>query len=109
MSYKLIIRHIQNILNQCGDPVNLTPTGLQTMSEPGQMSIEIKRTLIMRQNKCCAIQPPVPVCRDNPEDRYWINRIRISQRLADAYTKNPLTDEQMKDIICEKPKLFGCY
>lgn len=110
MSYKLVIRHIQNILNQCGDSVNLIPTGQQVESDTGQVSIEVKSTLIMRQNKYCAIPPPSPFYSHDPEDKYSINRIRISQRLAENYSKNfPLTDEEMKSIICEKTDLFGFY
>lgn len=110
MSYTLVIRHIQKILNKCGDPVILSQTGQQTMSENGQMSIEIKRVLIMKQNLCCAIPPPSPTCNENPQDKYWINRIRISPSFADDYSKNfPLTDEEMQSIICTKPFLFGCY
>lgn len=110
MSYILVIRHVQRILNQCGDPVVLSTTGFQTMSESGQMSIELKRVLILKQNNCCTIQPPMPLCNDNPEDHYWINRIRISPRLADDYSKNyPLTDDEMQNIIRTKTFLFGCY
>lgn len=110
MSYTLVIKHIQAILNQCGDPVNLIQTGQQTVGDTGNMSIEINTTLIMRQNKYCTIPPPSPFYSHDPKDKYSINRIRISQRLAEDYSKNfPLTDEEMKSIICEKTDLFGFY
>jgi len=110
MSYTQVIKHIQKILNQCGDSVILTPTGNQTLSESGQMTIEINKVLIMRQNDCCIIPPPSPTCDNNPNDKYWINRIRISTSLADDYSKNyPLTDEEIRNTICEKAFLFGCY
>ena len=110
MSYAQVIRQIQKIMNNCGDPVILTMTGEQIMSESGQMSIEIERVLIKRQNNCCVIPPPNPTCNDNPDDKYWVNRIRISPSLADDYSKNyPLSDEDMKDLICTKTFLFGCY
>ena len=79
MSYIQVINHIQKVLNQCGDSVILSPTGLQILSETGQMSIEIRRVSIMQQNNCCVIPPPSPSCNDNPENKYWVNRIRISQ------------------------------
>ncbi len=105
MSYIQVIRYIQKTLNDCGDPVIFTPTGQQTMSETGQMSIEIKR-----QNDCCEIPPPSPICNDNPDDKYLVNRIPISSSLADDYSKNfPLTDDEMRNIICTKTFLFGCY
>ena len=109
MSYSQVIRHVQKILNECGDPVILNPTG-QQMSESGQMSIEIRKVLILRKNNCCELPQPSPICSDNPEDKYWINRIRISPSLADDYSKNyPLTDEEMRNVICTKTFLFGCY
>ncbi|BFO68081.1 hypothetical protein [Chryseobacterium sp. KCF3-3] len=110
MSYTLVIEHIQKILNQCNDPVNLIPTGRQTMSETGDMSIEIEKALIMKQNMCCSILPPSSICSDNPEDKYLINRIRISKRLANDYSQGFfLTDKQMKDVISEKTLLFDYY
>lgn len=110
MGYTLVIKHIQTILNQCGDTVNLKQTGQQTVGDTGDMSVEVNRTFIMRQNKCCAVPRPSPFYSHDPEDKYSINRIRISPRLAENYSKNfPLTDEEMKSIICEKTDLFGFY
>lgn len=110
MSYIQVIRHIQRVLNQCGDSVILMPTGMQTFSDPGIMSIEINRVTILRQNNCFAVQPPIPSSGNNPVNGYWVNRIRISQSLADDYSKNfPLTDEELKNLICTRPNLFGYY
>jgi len=109
MSYTQVIRHIQNILNQCGDPVNLRPTGQQVMGDSLHMVIEISRVLIKKQNKCCSIPPPSPACNENPDDSYWINRIRISPSMADDYSKgSPYKDEEIKDLIANKTFLFGC-
>lgn len=110
MSYSKVIKHIEKILNQCGDPVRLIPTGQKTMSETGNMSIEINKAQIQRQNKCFQIPSPSPNCNSNPEDTYWINRIRISPSTADDYSKNyPFTDEEIQDIISTKTTLFGYY
>ncbi len=110
MNYTLVIKHIQTILNQCGDPVNLIQTGQKTICDTGDMSIEINRACIMRQNKYYAVPPPSPFYSHDPKDKYSIKRIRISQRLAEDYSKNlPLTDDEMKSIICEKTDLFSFY
>ncbi len=110
MSYAAVIRHIQTVLNKCGDPVLLTMTGNQAPHDSGQMSIEIQRTYILRQNDCCTIPQPTPMCSDNPPNQYCVNRIRISPSLADDYSKGfPMTDEEMRNTICNKTFLFGCY
>jgi hypothetical protein len=109
MSYRLVINHIQRILNECGDPVILATTGVQIPMELGT-SIELRKTAILVQNNCCQMPPPTPQCEDNPEDKYSINRIRISPSLADDYSKNhPYTDDRMKQFICSNQSLFGCY
>mgnify|MGYP007082192085 CR=1 FL=1 len=110
MSYTAVIGHIQEVLNKCGDPVVFITTGNQAPHDSGQMSIEIHRAYILRQNQCCTIPQPTPMCSDNPPDKYCVNRIRISQSLADDYSKGyPMTDEEIKNTICTKTFLFGCY
>lgn len=110
MSYSAVISHIQMVLNNCGDPVILTPTGNQTMDDKGNMSIEIRRAYVLRQNKCCVIPRPIPTCSENPQYKWCINRIRISTSLADDYSKNcQLSDDEIRNIICSKIFLFGCY
>lgn len=110
MSYHLVIRHIQKVLNQCGDPVVLIPTGPMVMQENGKMSIEIRRAAILRKNNCCTMAPPYPMCNDNPEDKYWVNRIRISPSMADDYSKGyPYNDDELRNFICGNELLFGCY
>ena len=110
MSYALIIRHIQRIFNQCGDPVILMPTGQKILAENGQLLIEIRKVLIMRKNNCCTIPSPTPCSSDNPPDKYWINRIRVSVSLADDYSKGfPFTDDEIRNTISTKTFLFACY
>jgi hypothetical protein len=110
MSFVQVISHIQNILNHCGDPIILNPTGVISSIENGNISIEINKVLIMRKNKCFEIPTPSTLCNENPDDKYWINRIRISQSLADDYSKNvPMTDDKMEKVIRTKTFLFACY
>ena len=110
MSYSLVINHIQSVLNACGDSIQIIPLGQPVPHESGHMSIEIQKTYILRQNRCCAIPPPSPMCTDNPIDKYCINRIRISNSMADDYSKSSRwTDAQIRDLICSKTFLFGCY
>ena len=33
------------------------------------------------------VSAPIPSCNNNPDGKYWINRIRISKSLADDYSK----------------------
>lgn len=110
MSYTAVINHIQRVLNNCGDPVILIQTGIQTPHDSGQTSIEVHRVTILRQNNCCTIPTPTPSSKDNPANSYWINRIRISPSLADDYSKNdPFSDNEMQNMICTKLFLFGCF
>ena len=110
MSYQMVISHIQRILNKCGDPVVLIPTGNQLLHESGRMVIEIRRVTILRKNNCCTMPPPMPICADNPPDEYWINRIRISPSMADDYSKGfPYQDEELRNLICSHDFLFGCF
>lgn len=110
MSIMLVIDHIQHILNECGDPVILTPIGQPMQGQNGNWVIELEKTFVLRRNKCCELPPTNPMCKDNPEDSYCINRIRISNTYADDYSKQfPLTNEQMRSHICIKQDLFGCY
>ena len=110
MSYTQVITHLQSIMNQCGDPVVFRPTGQKVIAEPGQITIEINKVVIRKQNNCYLVLPPTPRCNDNPEDGYWVNRIRISLSLIDDYSKNfPLTDDELRGIISKKATLFGCY
>ncbi len=110
MSYIDVIRHIQRILNNCGDPVILSPTGQSAMHDSGHISIEIKTVGILRQNNCCNLPIPSPLSVENPPNKFLINRIRISQSLADDYSKNfPYTDSEMQNLICSKQFLFGYY
>jgi hypothetical protein len=110
MNYTAVINHIQRILNNCGDPVILTPTGKHAPHDSGQISIEIRKVAILQQNNCCTIPPPSPSCADNPVDKYWINHVRISPSLMNDYSKNDSwTDDEIKKLICKKEFLFGCF
>lgn len=111
MSHNLVISHIQKVLNNCGDDVRLVSTGAITNSEmPGNLSIEIRPVRIKKHNDNFPVPPPQPMCQDDDEDTYAINRIRISTSMIDDYSKNwPYTDEDIIGVISGKTFLFGCY
>ena len=111
MSYSSVISHIQKVLNDCGDNVVLTPKGEPAPSQvSGQFTIEIRKVAILRQNKCCTLPTPTQLCSDNPADKYWINRIRISKSLADDYSiNNRFSDDEMRNHICKTEFLFACF
>jgi len=110
MSYLAVLNHIERIINQCGDNISIIPNGNQILNENAEMSIKINPIEILRQNKYFVIPPPTPICNDNPNDKYWINMVRIPINLADDYSKNfPLSDEEMKKFISGKINLFACY
>lgn len=103
------IRHLQNNLNECGDPVIFSPTGKQSPEPTGYISIEIEKVSILIKNSCCTIPPPNPMCTENPKGKYNINRIRVSISLLDSYSKGfPFSDEAIKNMICSMEFLFGC-
>lgn len=109
MSSSRIIRHIQGVLNQCGDPVFLQPTGNETLADPGRMSIEINMVMLKKQNNCFTVPVPNPSSSQNTEDGFWINRVRLSTSMIDDYSKNfPFTDEDIKSLISKSTILFGC-
>jgi len=110
MSYTQVIRHVQRILNQCGDPVILSLTGDQVMGDPSQMTLGIDRVFIKKQNNNFTIPAPSLTCTENPDGGFWINRIRISPSLADDYSKNyPLKDDELMNLIAKKETLFACF
>lgn len=110
MSYIRVIRHIETILNQCGDSIVFIPTGSQTIGSGNRMSIEIEDILIKRQNRCGIVSQPSPLSNNNPPDKYLINRIRITPSLADDYSKGfPFTDDEVRKLISDNDFLFGYY
>lgn len=111
MSYK-VIKHIEKILNLSGDKVNLIPTGniVQSSIKTGYLSIEIEQTNILKENKIFKLGIPNPLSNDNLDEKFCINRIRLSLSIIDDYSKNhPYSDEEMKNLIAENDGLFGFY
>ncbi|WP_298152230.1 hypothetical protein [Flavobacterium sp.] len=111
MSHTLVLNHLQRVLNLCGDNVRLIPTGDVVNSEmPGHLSVEIRPVRIKKHNNNCSVPPPQPMCQDDKEDSYAINRVRISTSMIDDYSKKfPYTDEEIIGLISGKTYLFGCY
>ena len=53
MSYLRVIRHIESILNSCGDPVRFTPTGRTMLDQTTMhMAVEVMKVDIQRTNDC---------------------------------------------------------
>ena len=110
MSISRVINHMQRVLSQCGDPVFFQPTGQTAMADPGNLTVEINKVLLKRQNNCFILPIPYPACRENPDDGYWVNRIRISTSMIDDYSENhSYTDDELRGIISKKANLFGCF
>ena len=111
MSYVQVIRHIERILNGCGDPVRFTPTG-QKLLDAGrmQMAVELVRTDIQRSNDCFTLLPLVPPYAHNRTGLYTVNIIHIPPSLAEAYSAgNRYSDEELTSLIRTSAGLFSCY
>ena len=112
MSYYSVIEHIQEILHECGDNANLIPTGNNPPSQikPGDLSIEVKQTVIKIENDCFKIKPPYPLHPNNPPGGYIITRIRISKSMIDDYSKgHPYTNDELKKVMANKEFMFGYF
>lgn len=112
MSYLNILKQIEQVLNSCGDNVSLIPTGNTTPSTEfiGKLSIEIIETYILKENSCIKLGKPFPESIKNTEEKICINRIRLSTRMIDDYTKKcPYNNDEMKNMINENNTIFGYY
>jgi len=111
MSYVQVIRHIERILNSCGDPVRFTPTGRKLLNSTASlMAVEVIRVDIMYANDCFPLPQPVPAYAHNRPGLYAVNIIHIPPSLAEAYTDgNRYTDEELISIIRTNAGLFSCY
>jgi hypothetical protein len=111
MSYVQVIRHIEQILNGCGDPVRFTPTGRKMLDHATmQMAVEVMKVSIQRTNACFTLPPPVPPYAHNRPGLYTVNIIHISPSLAEAYSAgNRYTDEELESLIRTNAVLFSCY
>lgn len=113
MSYHLVIEHIQQILHECGDNVNLIPTGNKPPSQikPGDLSIEVKQTVIRGVNNCFRIKTPYPINISTIHpDRYIITRVRISNKMIDDYSKGfPYSKEELIHVLENKDAMFGYF
>jgi len=111
MSYLQVIRHIEQVLNGCGDPVRFTPTGRKLLNAvTALMAVEVMRVDIMRENECFAVPPPVPAYAHNRAGRYAVNIVHVPPELADAYSHGHRhTDAEMESLIRTNVTLFSCY
>ena len=111
MSYRQVVRHIEQILNGCGDPVRFTPTGRKMLDQTtGHMAIEVMKVDVQRTNNCFTLPPPVPPYAHNRPGRYTVNIIHIAPPLAEAYSAgNRYSDEELTSLIRTSEGLFSCY
>lgn len=111
MNYRLVLRHIQDVLRACDESVVfLAGDGVPSQHRDGDLSIVLAQTVIKEKNNCFGINPPVPLAKENPPGAYIINRIRISISMISDYEKGfPYSDEALKSYIIKKQDLFGYY
>ena len=111
MSYRQVIRHLEQILNGCGDPVRFTPTGRKMLDQTtGQMAVEVMKIDLQRTNDCFPLPPPVPTYTHNRTGHYTVNIIHIPPSLAEAYSAgNRYPDEELTSLIQTSADLFSCY
>lgn len=112
MSYQNILLQIQSILNKCGDKVIITAIDEPVLSNQfmDNLSIPIEPVNVLKTNNCFSIQIPNPICQVNPDNGYFINRIRISKKMIRDYEIGAgYTDEELKSMISSKQGLFAYY
>ena len=113
MSYHLVIKDIQQVLNECGDKVSLIPTGNNPPSQikPGDLSIEVKPTVIQGVNNCFRIKTPSPINPTiNHPEKYLITRVRISNKMIDDYSKRlSYSKEELIHVLENKDAMFGYF
>ena len=111
MSYRQVVRHIEQILNGCGDLVRCTPTGRKMLDQTTrQMAVEVIKVDLQRTNDCFTLPPTVPPYAHNRPGRYTVNIIHIPPALAEAYAAgNRCTDEELEGFIHTTEGLFSCY
>jgi hypothetical protein len=105
-----VVEHIQQILNQCGDPIELLPTGDYMQNENGQYSIELEEVFLKRENNVFTLPAPNPISAKDTDECFVITRIRIGRTMMDDYSKGyPFSDEEVLNVLKEKEDLFGYY
>jgi len=110
MNIYSVVEHFQQILNQCEDPVILTPTGECMLNENAQYSIELEDTFVLKENNCFKLPIPQPSSSSDTEVKYKINRIRVGMSLMEDYSNGyPYRDEEIFGILKSKEGLFAYY
>ena len=111
MSYRQVVRHLEQILNDCGDPVRFTPTGRKMLDRTtGQMAVEVMKVDLQRTNDCFTLPPPMPLYAHNRPGRYTVNIIHVPPALAEAYSAgNCYDDEELEQFVRTCKSLFSCY
>ena len=111
MSYRQVVRHLEQILNGCGDPIRFTPTGRKILDQTTQqMAVEVMKVDLQRTNNCFTLPPPVPPYAHNRPGFYTVNIIHIPPSLAEAYSAgNRYPDEEVETLTRTTAGLFSCY
>ena len=105
-----VVEHIQQILNQCGDPAELIPTGDYMLNENAEYSIELEKTLVKKKNDIFNLPAPIPPSPDDTDEHFVITRIRIGRLMMGDYSNGgSFSDEEVLNILQEKKGLFGYY
>ena len=110
MSYAQVIRHVEHLLNCCGDPVRFTPTGRKLLRSTSlQGAVEVLKVDVLRTNDCSTLPPPGPPYAHNLQGLYAVNIIHIPLFLAGAYsTGNRYPDEELTNLVRTSTGLFSC-
>lgn len=111
MSYLRVIRHLESILNGCGDPVRFTPTGRKLLNATAtRMAVEVLKVDLLRVNDCFTLPPPVPAYAHHRNGLYAVNIIQIPPAMAEAYSNGRrYPDEELETVIRTEAGLFSCY
>jgi len=110
MNIYSVVEHFQQILNQSGDPVSLSPTGEFMLNENAQYSIELEEAFILKENDVFKLPSPQPFSSADTEEQYKVNRIRVGRSLMEDYSNGyPYRDEEILNILKGKEGLFAFY
>lgn len=110
MSYQLVLTHLEKLLNQMNNSIQIVSTGSAIQSHPGLITVEIKPITILNSFNQNIISVPMPKYTLDTNTTYQINRIRISTIMIDDYSKKyPYSDGDLLEQIYTNPNLFAYY
>ena len=81
MNYRRVIRHVESILNGCGDSIRFTPTGRKLLNQTASlMAVEVMKVDILRTNDYFTLPRPFPPYAHHRKGLYAVNIIHIPPR-----------------------------